>query len=189
MSSSDSRWRTFAQNGESRYSAGWAVEVAKTVSSRLACWIGNLTISAIFRHGQSATATFRKGRLTIFHRLGVGRDRRSDGIDEKRGADRCADRRQHRAAPRQQRRDLRLYRVGDSRTPTSARQRRRWSLVARTCPLAPPAAGLSIPAAGGQASMFIGSALLIASLAPLAASRDVRELSKPAHWPTTAHSS
>ncbi|MBY4012763.1 hypothetical protein [Rhodococcoides fascians] len=56
-------------------------------------------------------------------------------------------------------------------------------------PLAPPAAGLSIPAAGGQASMFIGSALLIASLAPLAASRDVRELSKPAHWPTTAHSS
>ena len=56
-------------------------------------------------------------------------------------------------------------------------------------PLAPPAAGLSVAAAGGPASMFIGSALLVASLAPLAASRDVRELSKPAHWPTTALSS
>ncbi|MGF0312264.1 hypothetical protein [Rhodococcus sp. IEGM1428] len=55
-------------------------------------------------------------------------------------------------------------------------------------PLAPPAAGLSIAAAGGAVSMFIGSTLLVASLAPLAASRDVRGLSEPAHWPTTAHS-
>ena len=189
MSSSDSRWRTFAQNGESRYSAGWAVEVAKTVSSRLACWIGNLTISAIFRHGQSATATFRKGRLTIFTGLALAVIVAPMALTKNLvliGALIAA------SIVLLPANNAGISACIASVTPAHLQARVNAAggvLSLGLAPLAPPAAGLSIPAAGGQASMFIGSALLIASLAPLAASRDVRELSKPAHWPTTAHSS